>query len=128
MTRPNKRSRLLPASPSSSESFAATFGIAAAHFLEDPLQVVVIEGDSDAENAKDLYAAAVAPFSFGKSTLRLAANQAVAQNLPPVLAETIPNLPQVNAARRLPSFAPVQAVSLLFSILWIFVKHCRMGD
>jgi uncharacterized protein YyaL (SSP411 family) len=76
--------------------FAATYGIAVAHFLESPVQVVVI-----AENPEDagdeLYAAAVAPFAFNKTSLRLAPNQAVAENLPPALAATIPSLPQLRS-------------------------------
>ena len=42
-----------------------------------------------------------APFAFSKTTLRLAPNQAVSENLPPVLAETIPHLPQLHAERSL---------------------------
>jgi uncharacterized protein len=75
--------------------FAATYGIAVLHFLESSSQVVVI-GDDDMAN--QLHAAAVATFAFAKSTLRLAPNQAVASNLPPALAATIPNLPQLNSA------------------------------
>jgi uncharacterized protein YyaL (SSP411 family) len=75
--------------------FAATYGIAVVHLLEEPVQLVVIADDSESGSA--LHAAAVAPFAFNKSTLRLAANQAVAENLPPVLAETIPNLPQLSS-------------------------------
>jgi len=77
--------------------FAATYGIAVLHLLESPVQVVVIAGEDNA--AEELYAAAVAPFAFAKSTLRLAANQAVRENLPPALAETIPNLPQLNSGK-----------------------------
>jgi uncharacterized protein len=73
--------------------FAATYGIAVLHFLESPVQVVVIDEGGDKGTADKLYAAAVEPFAFNKTTLRLAANQAVATNLPPVLAATIPNLP-----------------------------------
>ena len=83
--------------------FAATYGIAVLHFLESPTQIVVIAGD-DASTADELYATAVAPFFFAKATLRLAVNQAVAQNLPPVLAETIPNFPQLKSGK---SFAVV---------------------
>jgi uncharacterized protein YyaL (SSP411 family) len=77
--------------------FAATYGIAVAHFLESPVQVVVIthEGESGAE----LYAEAIAPFAFHKTALRLRADQVVAENLPPVLAATIPNLPQLRAGK-----------------------------
>jgi hypothetical protein len=74
--------------------FAATYGIAVLYFLESPVQVVVIADEGD-ETGRHLYQAAVAPFSFSKATLHLAANQAVAANLPPTLAATIPNLPQL---------------------------------
>jgi uncharacterized protein YyaL (SSP411 family) len=74
--------------------FAATYGIAALHLLESPVQAVVIgAGDTAAE----LHAAAVAPFAFNKTTLWLPANQAVAENLPPLLAATIPNLPNLRS-------------------------------
>ena len=82
--------------------FAATYGIAIVHLLESPVQVVVIAEDGNEDTAAELYAAAVAPFAFNKSTLRLAANQAVAKNLPPALAATIPNL---QALRSKKSFA-----------------------
>ena len=79
--------------------FAATYGIAVIHFLDSPLQVIVIAEDGDGDTADLLYAAAVAPFAFSKTTLRLAANQAVQENLPPELASTIPNLPGLGAGR-----------------------------
>jgi uncharacterized protein YyaL (SSP411 family) len=82
--------------------FAATFGIAVAKFLESPVQVVVIEGEDNA--ADELRSAAVEHFALSKTTLQLKANQAIAQNLPPALASTIPNLPQVRSGR---SFAVI---------------------
>ena len=75
--------------------FAATYGIAVLHWLESPVQVVVIAEEENANATDELYAAAVAPFAFNKATLRLAANQVVAENLPPALAATLPNLPQL---------------------------------
>jgi len=51
------------------------------------------------KTSKELYAAAVAPFGFNKSTLRLTLNQAVAANLPPSLASTIPNLPHLKSGK-----------------------------
>ncbi|MGA2857727.1 MAG: thioredoxin domain-containing protein [Candidatus Sulfotelmatobacter sp.] len=78
--------------------FAATYGIAAVHWLEERVQVVVIAGNGGDDVGDELVAAA-APFSFSKTTLRLKANQAVAGNLPPLLAETIPNLPQLGSGR-----------------------------
>src|ERR1700728_4628303 len=77
--------------------FAATYGTAVVHWLKSPLQVVVIVEDGDEEAGGELYAAAVAPFAFNKSALRLAASQAVAGNLPPALAATIPQLPELNS-------------------------------
>jgi len=81
--------------------FAATYGLAVAHFIHPHTQVVVI-GTNDA--AAELYRAAVRPLGLNIAVLRLDADKAVAQNLPPALAETIPNLPQVGAGR---SFAVV---------------------
>jgi uncharacterized protein YyaL (SSP411 family) len=77
--------------------FAATYGIAVLHLLENPVQVVVIDGSGLDEAGSALAAVATAAFSFNKSVLRLTANQAVAGNLPPTLAATVPNLPQMNS-------------------------------
>jgi len=79
--------------------FVATYGIAVIHWLESPVQVVVIAGDGSDDVADKLFAAAAEPFFFNKTTLRLAANQAVAGNLPPALATTIPNLPQLESGK-----------------------------
>src|SRR5579863_4877530 len=82
--------------------FAATYGIAVIHFLEAPIQVLVFFGEGPAESTAALHAvelqtAANTGFAFHKSTLRLTANEAVEKNLPPVLAATIPHLPQLNS-------------------------------
>jgi uncharacterized protein len=79
--------------------FAATYGIAIVHWLESPVQVVVVAGDHDPDTADALQAAAIAPFAFRKTTLRLSSSQAVAENLPPVLASTIPNLPPLRLGK-----------------------------
>jgi uncharacterized protein YyaL (SSP411 family) len=65
---------------------------------------VVIAGDGSAEDgspesAAELQAVATAAFAFNKSTLRLTPNEAVAKNLPPALAATIPNLPQLKSGQ-----------------------------
>jgi hypothetical protein len=79
--------------------FAATYGIAVAHFLEKPVQIVVIS-ESEADPAADaLAASAHANFLFNKTVVRLTTNQAVAPNLPPALAATIPNLPQLKSGK-----------------------------
>ncbi len=79
--------------------FAASYGIAVVYLLESPVQVVVIAGDGDEGAAAKLQAAAVAPFAFHKSTLRVSAHQAVRENLPMALAETLPNLPALRSGK-----------------------------
>ncbi len=99
--------------------FAATYGIAAVYLLESSTQVVVI---GDGASADELYAAAVAPFAFSKTILRLTANQATAQNLPPVLAETIPHLPQLKSDR---PFAVICAGSACQPPIFEAAELCR---
>ena len=81
--------------------FAATYGLAVVRFMQPHTQVVVV-GKDDA--AAELYRAAVRPLGLSMAVLRLDADKAVAQNLPPALAETIPNLPALGGGR---SFAVV---------------------
>src|SRR5215471_18921948 len=61
--------------------FAATYGIAVIHFVEQPVQVVVI-GEAKNEVTRDLFQAAVVPFAFNKSALQLSPDKAVRGNLP----------------------------------------------
>jgi uncharacterized protein len=82
--------------------FASTYGIAVLHFLESPVQVVVISGEDG--KAESLEAAAASRFAFTQSCLRLASNQVAASNLPPILAATLPRLPQLNSGK---SFAVI---------------------
>jgi len=72
--------------------FAGTYGMAAVYFSQ-PHQQVVIAG-SDAL-ANELYAAAVREYVPLRAVLKLAHSALVAENLPPALAETIPNLPAI---------------------------------
>jgi uncharacterized protein YyaL (SSP411 family) len=72
--------------------FAATYGIAAVHFSQPRTQIVIL-GDDDL--ALQLHAGGARFFQLNQSILRLPANEAIAQNLPPALAETIPQLAQV---------------------------------
>jgi len=81
--------------------FAATYGLAVIHFSQPHTQVVVVGKD---EVATELYQAAVRPLGLSTAVLRLDADKVVAQNLPPALAETIPNLPALGGGR---SFAVV---------------------
>ena len=82
--------------------FAATYGIAVLHLLDKPVQVVVIAGED--RKGDSLEEAATAPFRFTETSLRLAANQVVPSNLPPMLAATLPHLPQLSSGK---SFAVV---------------------
>jgi uncharacterized protein YyaL (SSP411 family) len=84
--------------------FAATYGIAVVHLLENSVQVVVVAGNRAEGAVSALAAVAATAFAFNKTVLRLTANQAVAENLPPALAATIPNLPQLSSGE---SFAVV---------------------
>jgi uncharacterized protein len=83
--------------------FAATFGLAVMHFSHPHTQVVIIGQDTAAES---LLRTAAQALSLNTAVLRLAANGAVAENLPPALAETIPNVPALREGR---SFAAVCA-------------------
>ncbi len=74
--------------------YAGTYGIAATRMSRPHTQAVVIGED---QKATELLQAATAPFAVNKSVIHLTDSEAVAQNLPPVLAETIPNLPAVKA-------------------------------
>jgi uncharacterized protein len=81
--------------------FAATYGLAVVRFIQPQAQVVIVGKDAV---AAELYRAAVRPLGLSTAVLRLDADKAVAQNLPPALAETIPNLPALHGGR---SFAVV---------------------
>ena len=69
--------------------FGATYGIAVALYSRPHTQVAVVGND---RHADELYRAALSPYSISKSVLRLDPDHVVAQNLPPTLAQTIPNL------------------------------------
>ncbi|MGB8990031.1 MAG: thioredoxin domain-containing protein [Candidatus Sulfotelmatobacter sp.] len=79
--------------------FAATYGIAVARFLENPVQVVVISENKAEDAGLALEASAQTAFAFNKSVLRLTTNQVVAANLPPALAATIPHLPELKSGK-----------------------------
>jgi uncharacterized protein YyaL (SSP411 family) len=79
--------------------FAGTYGIAAAMFAEPHTQVVILESSVDDKLGAELYRAGVANFALNRSVLRIPASNAVGQNLPPPLADTIPNLPAVLEGR-----------------------------
>ena len=78
--------------------FAATYGIAVQLFSKGHTQVVIV---GSGEKADQLYAAAVAPFALNKAVLRFAENELAAPNLPPAMAETLPNVPGVKDGKPL---------------------------
>ena len=76
--------------------FAATYGIAVSYASFPHSQIVVVGDD---EMARQLYSEAQSSALFGRSVIKLKFSQAIAQNLPPSLAVTIPELPAVQAGR-----------------------------
>jgi len=76
--------------------FAATYALAVARCTQPHTQVVVVGQDDVADL---LCRNALHPLSFNKAVLRISAAAAVARNLPPALAETIPNLPALRENR-----------------------------
>jgi len=81
--------------------FAATYGLAVAQFTGPQTEVIVVGQD---EVAEQLYRAALGPLSLAKAVLRLPVSAIVPQDLPPTLAETLPNLPVLSEKR---SFAVI---------------------
>ena len=76
--------------------FAGTYGIAGIYLSTPHIEVVVVGSDALADR---LEAEGLAPFALNKVVLRMADSEAAPQNLPPALAETIPNLPAVQAGK-----------------------------
>jgi uncharacterized protein len=72
--------------------FAGTYGIAATYAWYPHSQIVIVGDD---ETAAQLYSQAVSSPLIGRSAIKLKFSQAVAQNLPPSLAATVPELPSV---------------------------------
>jgi uncharacterized protein len=81
--------------------FAATYGLAVERFIRPHTQIVIV-GSDDAAAA--LYKTAKLRLSLSSALLRLDTDKAVAENLPPSLADTIPRLPALAEKR---SFAVV---------------------
>jgi hypothetical protein len=70
--------------------FGATYGIAVNLYSRPHTEVVVIGKD---ETSRELYQMALSPYSIAKSVLTFDPDHVVEPNLPPALAQTIPNLP-----------------------------------
>jgi hypothetical protein len=76
--------------------FAGTYGIAAAYLTRAHEQVIVLGNDATADA---LEKAAARAFSLTGAVVRLRESEAVAQYLPPALAEVVPNLAGVRDGR-----------------------------
>src|SRR5262249_10092839 len=81
--------------------FAATYALAAVHLTQPHSQVVIVGND---DVANQLYRAALQSVSLTKAVVRFLPDAVLAQNLPPALSQTIPNLPSLREVR---SFAVV---------------------
>ncbi len=81
--------------------FAATYALAVAQYTQPHTQVVIVGQD---EVADRLHRTALRSVSFSKAVVRFSHGAVIPQNLPPSLAETIPNLPALRDGR---SFAVV---------------------
>jgi uncharacterized protein YyaL (SSP411 family) len=78
--------------------YAGTYGLVASWLARPHTQVVVVGED---DNAEALLNAASAPYAVNLSVVHLTDSEAVADNLPPALAETIPNLPALREKKSL---------------------------
>ena len=72
--------------------YAGSYGLALDRLLLPSIQVVIV-GDGAAAHRLSLIA--TARYAVNKTVVQLRASQIRAVNLPPVLAETVPNLPQL---------------------------------
>jgi uncharacterized protein YyaL (SSP411 family) len=81
--------------------FAATYALAVVHCTQPHTQVIIVGQD---EIADQLRRVALNSISFSKAVVRFSPSAITPQNLPPVLAETIPSLPALRENR---SFAVV---------------------
>ena len=78
--------------------YAGTYGLALQLLLLPPVQVVVVGEGSE---ARQLAAMATARYAMNKQVLQLRADQLTAANLPPMLAETLPHLPELTSGKTL---------------------------
>jgi uncharacterized protein YyaL (SSP411 family) len=81
--------------------YAGAYGLALRRYLEPPVQVCIVDEDAAAEALRH---AAERPFLVNRTVVRLTAAQIENRELPPLLAETLPHLPELHQAR---SFAVV---------------------
>ncbi len=74
--------------------YAATYGLALQRIAQRPIQVCVLGDDAE---ARRMEAVAMARFAVNKCVIRLRYDQLA--ELPPALAETLPNLPGIESGR-----------------------------
>jgi len=74
------------------EFFAGTYGLAAVRLAYPETQVVIV---GEGQQAERLQEAATRGYAINRSIVRLSHQGALAKSLPPALAETIPNLPDL---------------------------------
>ena len=74
--------------------YAGTYGLALELLLLPAVQVVVI---GEGIEAKKLAAIATARYAVNKQVIVLRPEQVTAENLPPVLSETLPDLPELGS-------------------------------
>ncbi len=99
--------------------YAATYGLALQRIAQRPIQVCIL-GDDD--EARRMEAVSLARFAVNKCVIRLRADQLA--ELPPALAQTLPNLPGVQDGRTMAIVCsgntcqpPVETVDGLMAIL-----------
>lgn len=73
--------------------FAGTYGIAATHLAFPGVQVVIV---GDGSLAEQLHQAAATGYALNRSVVRVNATAVATKELPPALAETIPNIPGIS--------------------------------
>jgi hypothetical protein len=76
--------------------YAGMYGLALALLVLPPIQVVVI---GEGMEARRLAVMATARYAVNKQVIVLRPEQVTAENLPPVLAETLPHLPELAAGK-----------------------------
>ena len=81
--------------------YAGAYGLALQRYLLPPVQVCIVGEDEDAHR---LAVIATARYAVNKTVLRFSGSAMKAEMLPPSLAETLPNLPELHDGR---SFAVV---------------------
>jgi uncharacterized protein len=76
--------------------YAGTYGQALAMLMLPPVQVVVIGAGLE---ARKLATMATARYAVNKRVIVLRPEQVTAEDLPPMLAETLPHLPELQGGR-----------------------------